>query len=234
MSITISLKSATGDVNLLMADRQASPSPALHLPDKIPTEVHTLFVGINPAVRSAEVGHYYAHPTNMFWKLITASGISPVPVTARDDDLLVKHGFGFTDVAKRPTASAGELENAEFLAARQRLTDLIIEKKPKTVVFVSKRSARAFLQAGPAEPITYGRQPDAYHGATIWFLPSTSGQSNGDSSYEEKLAAFEQLAQHVATYCTWGRRQSQSTFSPVSQAWGKARQFLRRGSAFRS
>lgn len=203
----------------------------LHLADKIPDDVHTLFVGINPAVRSAEVGHYYAHPTNMFWKLITASGITPMTVTAKDDDILVKHGFGFTDVAKRPTASAGELENNEFLAARQRLTDVIIARQPKTVVFISKRSARAFLQAGPNEPIAYGAQPETYHGATIWFLPSTSGQSNGDSSYAEKLAAFEELAQHVASYYTWGRRQSQSIFSPVSQVLGKARQFLKRSSA---
>lgn len=215
-----------------MVDRQTvlTQEKTLHLPDKIPEDVHTIFVGINPAVRSAEVGHYYAHPTNMFWKLITASGISPNPVTARDDDVLVQHGFGFTDVAKRPTASAGELENAEFLAARQRLTEVIQSRQPKTVIFVSKRSARAFLQAGPNEPIEYGPQAEPYHGATIWFLPSTSGQSNGDSSYEEKLAAFRQLAEHVAGYYQWGQRQSQSTFSPVSQVWEKVRHLLKRTS----
>ena len=213
-----------------MGDRQTvfTREKPLHLPDKIPVNVHTLFVGINPAVRSAEVGHYYAHPTNRFWKLVSASGIAPHSVTAQDDDLLVKHGFGFTDVAKRPTVGASDLEAAEFLAARQRLTEVLLERKPRTVAFVSKRAARAFLQTGPSEPISYGPQPEPYHGATIWFLPSTSGQSNGDSSYSEKLAAFEQLAAHVATYYRWGQRQSQSTFSPVSQAWEKVQHFAKR------
>lgn len=216
-----------------MGDRQTVfvQEKPLHLADKIPANLHTLFVGINPAVRSAEVGHYYAHPTNMFWKLISASGITPKPVTTKDDDVLVKHGFGFTDVAKRPTASAGELESNEFHAARQRLTEIIIERQPKTVAFVSKRAARAFLQAAPHAPISYGPQAELYYGATVWFLPSTSGQSNGDSSYEEKLAAFEQLARHVASYYQWGQRQSQSIFSPVSQAWEKVRQLVGRPSA---
>lgn len=201
---------------------------SLHLPDKIPASMHTLFVGINPAVRSAQVGHYYAHPTNMFWRLITGSGLTPNPVQARDDDVLVEHGFGFTDVAKRPTANAGELETAEFQAARQRLTEIVQGKNPKTIVFISKRSARAFLEKGPAEPITYGAQAEKFYGATVWFLPSTSGQSNGDSSYEEKLVEFQALAAHVATYYKWGRRPSQSILSQASQALEKVRQFVKR------
>lgn len=209
---------------------EADGSP-LHLPDKIPATMHTLFVGINPAVRSAQVGHYYAHPTNMFWRLISSSGLTPNPVQARDDDLLVEHGFGFTDVAKRPTANAGQLETAEFHAARQRLTDLVQARQPKTIVFVSKRSARAFLEKGPAEPVTYGAQPEKFYGATVWFLPSTSGQSNGDSPYTEKLAEFQALAAHVATYYKWGRRPSQSILSQASQALEKVRQFVKRPSA---
>src|SRR5688572_19187702 len=71
------------------------------LRDKIPKDVHTLFVGINPGRRSAEIGHYYGGNGNQFWKLLTLAGIWPTPLTPYDDDKLAKSGFGFTDVVKR-------------------------------------------------------------------------------------------------------------------------------------
>jgi TDG/mug DNA glycosylase family protein len=231
-TLTVPLKYEPGEVDGDEMARQppAGASPPLHLPDKIPAELHTLFVGINPAVRSAQVGHYYAHPTNAFWRLVSQSGLTPRAVTTKDDDWMVQHGFGFTDVAKRPTANAGDLELQEFDAARERLAQLVIRLRPKTIIFVSKISARAFLQAGASQEIEYGRQAEPFHGATVWFLPSTSGQSNGHTTFEEKLAAFTLLAKHVSTYHTWEVQASQSTLSPGSRAWEKVRRLFHRDS----
>lgn len=166
----------------------------LELRDKILPRVHTIFVGINPAIRSAEVGHYYAHPSNMFWQLVRTSGLSPIGVEDVNDDYLVKMGFGFTDVAKRPTAHASELQQHEFKDARQRMAELCQKHRPQVLVFVSKTAARAFEGVGN---VTYGPQPGKFLGATVWFLPSTSGQSRGDSDFWAKLTEFTRLAEYL-------------------------------------
>jgi G:T/U-mismatch repair DNA glycosylase len=144
--------------------------------------------------------------------------------------MLVLLGFGFTDVAKRPTVGASDLEAQEFEQARERLTALIIAKKPRTVVFVSKVSARAFLGEGPNTQIKYGQQTETYHGATIWFVPSTSGQSYADTTYEEKLALFRQLSKHIKTYFSGGEAVSPSISSPALQASASRRFFGRQTS----
>jgi hypothetical protein len=36
-----------------------------------------LFVGINPSLRSAEVGHHFARPGNRFWPALHAAGFTP-------------------------------------------------------------------------------------------------------------------------------------------------------------
>ncbi len=195
-------------------------SEPLHLADKVPANLHTLFVGINPAIRSAQLGHYYAHPTNMFWRLLSQTQVTPRPVTADDDDWMVRHGFGFTDVAKRPTANAGELAQHEFAAARLRLEDLVRSRRPKTIVFVSKRAARAFLQVGNV-PVVYGRHTTDFHGATVWFLPSTSGQSFADTSYDQKVDEFRKLADHIHTYHAWTEDKWPSRSSAESPGWAK-------------
>ncbi len=55
------------------------------LPDHIRPDVQILFVGINPGLRSAEVGHHYAGHSNRFWKLLYASKCVPIPLTYHDD-----------------------------------------------------------------------------------------------------------------------------------------------------
>lgn len=193
----------------------------LQLADKVPPNLHTLFVGINPAIRSAQLGHYYAHPSNMFWRLLTASSVAPRAVTATDDDWMVKHGFGFTDVAKRPTSNAGELAKHEFEAARRRLEQFVKRLQPRTIAFVSKRAARAFLQVGADVPIRYGQYDQSFHGSAVWFLPSTSGQSFADTSFQEKVRAFERLGEHIRTYHVWSEDTWQSQSSAGSQGWAR-------------
>ena len=180
--------------------RTVQKSAALELPDKVPARAHTIFVGINPAIRSAEVGHYYAHPTNRFWALVRESGIAPQALDATYDDVMVKRGFGFTDVAKRPTIAATDLADHEFSKAPDRLEKLVASIRPKTIVFVSKRAARAFLNVPAAHPIRYGKQRQTIGATIVWFLPSTSGQSYGDGDYQSKLREFKRLRRHLATY----------------------------------
>src|SRR6266704_680533 len=47
------------------------PNP---LPDRIRPGLRVLFVGINPGIRSAAVGHHFAGFSNRFWRLLYDSG----------------------------------------------------------------------------------------------------------------------------------------------------------------
>src|SRR3979409_1550624 len=93
-------------------------SPALppdkSLPDYLAPGLKLVFIGINPGVYSAQVGHYYARPGNLFWWALSNSGLVKTPVGPEDDAKLLDMGIGFTDVVKRPTNSSGDLRQDEF------------------------------------------------------------------------------------------------------------------------
>src|SRR5581483_5855247 len=80
-----------------------------------------VFVGINPSVYSATLGHYFARKTNRFWPAFSRSRLS---LKARQalgverlepihDRVLPDHGFGFTDLVKRASPRATDLTRDE-------------------------------------------------------------------------------------------------------------------------
>ncbi len=87
--------------------------------------MHTLFVGHNPSISTWETGHYFANPTNHFWKLITKSGLidsfndeDKANNTQLNDDFMVTRGFGFIDFIERPGNDANAIIRAEIDANR--------------------------------------------------------------------------------------------------------------------
>lgn len=79
------------------------------LQDHLKPDLVILFVGFNPSLRSAEVGHHYANPRNRFWKLLFESGLTPVLYLPRQDETLLNIGYGFTNIVSRPTQTAEEI-----------------------------------------------------------------------------------------------------------------------------
>lgn len=45
-----------------------------HLPDQLRLNLRLVFVGTAASTRSAELGHYYAHPGNRFWRAFHEAG----------------------------------------------------------------------------------------------------------------------------------------------------------------
>jgi len=74
------------------------------LPDYLRPGLELVLVGINPGLRSAEVGHHFAGPTNRFWDLLYDSGITPRRLSYEEDSLLLDFGIGITNIADRPPA----------------------------------------------------------------------------------------------------------------------------------
>lgn len=178
---------------------EGDPLDTLSLNDKIPDKCHTLFVGVNPGIRSATIGHYFAGHSNYFWKLLYASGIWPSPLKTDDDDQIVLKGFGLTDVAKRPTPGIAGLRKNDYSASRERIRAIAGRYQPYTIVFVSKQAVRAF-RGDPKYVVKYGLQTWKIEESDVFVVPSTSGASLADTSYGEKLKVFEALREHISSY----------------------------------
>ncbi|PSR94501.1 uracil-DNA glycosylase-like protein, partial [Coniella lustricola] len=120
----------------------APPSVYAHLPslpDALAPNLHILFCGLNPGVRTATTGHAYNHPSNRFWKLMLSSGILPVPCTAEEDrSLPQRFRLGLTNIVTRPSRSGAELSKAEMDEGVGVLEEKVARWRPEVVCIVGK------------------------------------------------------------------------------------------------
>ncbi len=122
-----------------------TPENLRPLRDRIVPGVRVLFVGINPGIRSAEIGHHFAGFSNRFWKLLHESGLVPEPVRTEDDVRLPEWGYGITNLVARPTPGIGDLDRGEYEAGRRRLLAKIRRYRPQVVALVGVTLYRALF-----------------------------------------------------------------------------------------
>src|SRR5216684_1735708 len=106
------------------------------LPARLCARPRILFVGINPSLTSARVGHHFAGPGNPFWRLLHAANLIPEPFPYADDTRLPACGLALTNIVPRATRAASELTPAEFKEGRVQLAKLITRVRPEVVAFV--------------------------------------------------------------------------------------------------
>src|SRR5471030_2188044 len=99
--------------------------PDQTLPDYLEPDLKLVFIGINPGVYSAQVGHYYARPGNLFWWALSNSVLINKTLGPENDAELLNYKIGLTDVVKRPTNSSGELTQEEYDEGAKRTVQLI-------------------------------------------------------------------------------------------------------------
>jgi len=168
------------------------PRPrARRLPARLCRRPRILFVGINPSLRSAEVGHHFAGPGNPFWRLLHAARLTPRAYTYEDDVRLPFQGLALTNIVPRATRAASELTRAEFTAGRARLARLIARAQPRTVAFVGVTVYRAFF--GPRVSAGPGPKPERIGRARVFVLPNPSGLNAAYPGFRDKLVWFERL-----------------------------------------
>ena len=110
-------------------------SPAL-LPDYVQPGLRVLFVGINPGLRSAAVGHHFAGHSNRFWKLLSESQLLSEPLTYQEDHRLLEWGLGLTNIVQRPSAGIDVLTSQEYAAGRKRLLGIVARDRPQIVALL--------------------------------------------------------------------------------------------------
>ena len=100
--------------------RETSHWPALSasvrrvrtLPDTVGPGMALLVCGLNPSLHSADLGVGFGYGGNRFWPAALAAGIVSIDRDARHT--LQHHGIGMTDLVKRATPRAAEIDRDEY------------------------------------------------------------------------------------------------------------------------
>ena len=147
-------------------------SPRAELGPIVAPGLRVLFVGINPSLRSAEVGHHFARPGNRFWPALHAAGFTPRLLRPDEDAELPAHGVGVTNIAARPTRAAAQISREELRAGAAALEATVRRHAPRLVAIVGLTAYRTAFDRRQA---TMGLQPDEIGGRPVWVLPNPSG-----------------------------------------------------------
>jgi double-stranded uracil-DNA glycosylase len=142
------------------------------LPDQLQHHLRLVFVGTAASQRSADLGHYYAHPGNRFWRTIHEIGITPRRYEPREFPSLLKLGIGFTDMCKAGAGMDHEALNSPIDVAAFR--EKMRRYRPKTIAFTSKKAASLFY-GRPTKAVALGRQLPQDDFPTVFVLASPSG-----------------------------------------------------------
>jgi double-stranded uracil-DNA glycosylase len=146
------------------------------IPDVIAAGLDVLFVGINPSLWSGAVGLHFARPGNRFWRALREAGFTDRVLSPYEGRELLKRRIGVTNLVNRATASADELDLADYQRGGRRIAAKVRRYRPKVVAFVGMGAYRVAFGRPRAAG---GRQEERLAGAVIWVLPNPSGRTAG-------------------------------------------------------
>jgi double-stranded uracil-DNA glycosylase len=161
--------------------------------DVIGPELRVLFCGINPGLYSGATGHHFARPGNRFWPTLQQSGFTPRLLAPAEERELLGLGYGITNLVRRTTATADELEPEELLAGRKRLERKVKRYQPRLVAILGVGAYRMAFQEPKA---TVGRQTNFIANAGVWVLPNPSGL-NAHYQLPDLVEHFRKLREAV-------------------------------------
>ncbi|KAH0562420.1 hypothetical protein GP486_002893 [Trichoglossum hirsutum] len=180
------------------------------LPDTIVPNLICVFVGLNPGIKTAQMGHAYSHPSNHFWRLLHLSGLTPRRFDPTEDRTLpALCSLGNTNIVARPTRDQSELSKEEMDASVDTLVGKMRTFKPEAVCLVGKSIWESIFRTTHGRPMRkgefkYGWQDESermgpqgeYKGARVFVATTTSGLAAAMKP-EEKLAVWKPLGDWV-------------------------------------
>jgi TDG/mug DNA glycosylase family protein len=164
------------------------------VPDVLRPGLRVVFCGINPGLYSAAVGHHFARPGNRFWKALHASGFTAELRTPQEERALLREGLGITNLVRRATTAASELEDEELRAGARSLRRKVRRVGPRAVAVLGVTAYRAAFARPEAE---LGPQPESIAGALVWVLPNPSGL-NAHHQLDDLTRRFADLRRALA------------------------------------
>jgi TDG/mug DNA glycosylase family protein len=171
----------------------AQPEGESRLVDIVATDLRILLVAINPAPLSSRVGRHFATPTNLFWKLLYAAGLTSRLFEPSDAPLLLAEGIGLTSLVERATRSAAELRRAERRVGATTLARTVDRLKPRAVALLGLTLfPDVFPDAHEPGP---GLQGVTLSGSAVFVLPNPSGRNRAYPGLAGKLPWYRELAE---------------------------------------
>ncbi|MFO0877051.1 MAG: G/U mismatch-specific DNA glycosylase [Gemmataceae bacterium] len=163
------------------------------LEDVIGPGLRVLFVGINPGLYSAAIGHHFGRPGNRFWPAIHGSGFTPRLYSPYEDHDLLALKLGITNMASRASARADELSLEELVEGGQILRRKVERFQPRYLAFLGLGAYRTSFSSPRA---TIGLQSERIGETRMWVLPSPSGL-NAHHSLNDLVALFHDFRREV-------------------------------------
>jgi TDG/mug DNA glycosylase family protein len=134
---------------------------------------------------------------------------------AEHDAELLRFGIGFTDVVKRPSAKAADLNASDFEKWAPHLLDKLQRYKPNIACFHGLTAYRPLLKFAlkSADPLpTLGLQRDAIGETRLYVVPNPS-PANAHFTLTDQTAWYDRLADFLlrgphssSTTVPFGRR----------------------------
>jgi double-stranded uracil-DNA glycosylase len=186
----------------LAGDPAKKPTPAeiaaargRTIPDVIGPGLKVLFVGINPSLYSAAVGHHFARPGNRFWPALHAAGFTDRLLHPSEGRILLESGYGITNLAAPATAAADELSDEELREGARRLGRKVRRYRPAVIAFLGVTAYRVAFGRPKAK---LGPQPERLAESAVWVLPNPSGL-NAHYQLAELATLYRQLRRATAS-----------------------------------
>ena len=124
------------------------------------------------------------------------SGLGVDVLRPEHDAVLLRFGIGFTDVVKRASGNAGELDLADFQKWAPRLLRKIRRLSPRVACFHGLTAYRPFLALALGvenRPPSLGPQPEMVGATRVFVVPNPS-PANAHFTLAEQTAWYDRLA----------------------------------------
>lgn len=143
-----------------------------------------LILGTFPSIKSREIGFYYSHPQNRFWKVLAKTFNESVPDTIPlKKDLLLKHNIALFDVC----------QSCEIKASSDATIKSVIPNDLDPIFKVAQIKVIAF-DGNKAYQLYQKHFKDKYN-VELLCLPSTS-PANAMFKLNDLISAYQVLSKY--------------------------------------
>lgn len=105
-----------------------------------------MLIGINPSPPSVQAGHYYqGRLGRRLWARLERLGLIIAGTNGREDEDFANSGNGLTDIVKRPTARASDLDDEDLTYGAALVRKKIRSWKPSLILFSFQAAANRLV-----------------------------------------------------------------------------------------